>query len=55
MKIELPIYKLEAEISLLRMEMISTAEHKGIEHPETIKCSQALDVLLNRYQKIKCG
>lgn len=52
-KIELSIYHLEAEISLLRMEMISTAKLKGLEHPDTIKCSQALDILLNRYQKIK--
>ncbi|WP_226669101.1 aspartyl-phosphate phosphatase Spo0E family protein [Metabacillus litoralis] len=53
LKKELRLDKLEAEISLLRMEMISTAQFKGLKHPDTIKCSQALDCLITRYQKTK--
>lgn len=34
-------------------KMISTAQLKGFNHPETIKCSQALDVFLNKYQQNK--
>ena len=46
------IKDLENQINILRIHMINTVMSKGITHPDSIKCSQELDVLLNKYQKI---
>ena len=46
------IKDLENEINILRNRMIDTVMTKGITHPDSIICSQELDVLLNKYQKI---
>ncbi|OIJ12031.1 hypothetical protein BKP37_14730 [Anaerobacillus alkalilacustris] len=52
MKIELLKSKLEMKINSLRALMVSTAQLKGFTHPDTIKCSQELDVCLNEYHNI---
>ncbi|WP_084031634.1 aspartyl-phosphate phosphatase Spo0E family protein [Anaerobacillus arseniciselenatis] len=44
---------IELEINTLRSCMISKAQLKGINHPETIKISQDLDILLNDYQQLR--
>ncbi|WP_084822244.1 aspartyl-phosphate phosphatase Spo0E family protein [Bacillus sp. SA1-12] len=44
---------LEFEIFLLRYFMINTGKLKGLTHPQTIKFSQKLDNVLNKYQNIK--
>ncbi|GGM34573.1 hypothetical protein GCM10011351_20720 [Paraliobacillus quinghaiensis] len=41
------------KIKILRTIMIHKAKTKGITHPETVKSSQLLDSVLNRYQRIK--
>ena len=46
------IKDLENEINILRNRMIDTVMSKGITHPDSIICSQELDVLLNKHQKI---
>lgn len=50
---EIIAFKLENKINLLRIHMISTGLSKGLNHPNTIKCSQELDDLLNKYQQIR--
>ncbi|WP_084787507.1 aspartyl-phosphate phosphatase Spo0E family protein [Anaerobacillus alkalidiazotrophicus] len=40
------------KINSLRALMVSTAQLKGVTHPDTIKSSQELDVCLNEYLKI---
>ena len=47
------ITQVEFKIDLLRKRMITTAQLKGLKHPDTIKCSQELDIFLNKYQQIK--
>ena len=49
----LSLEELEYKIDFLRTRMIATGQLKGLTHPDTIKFSQELDVLLNKYQKIK--
>lgn len=46
------ITKIEYKIHVLRKRMISTAHLKGFNHHETIKCSQELDIFLNKYQQL---
>lgn len=46
------IIELQDRIDVLRNYMIDTAELNGLSHPNTIKCSQELDILLNQYQKL---
>ncbi|RUL47452.1 aspartyl-phosphate phosphatase Spo0E family protein [Lysinibacillus antri] len=36
----------------LQAQMINVGIVKGLTHPETIKCSQELDMLINQFQKI---
>ncbi|AZV43249.1 aspartyl-phosphate phosphatase Spo0E family protein [Peribacillus asahii] len=48
-----PLKHLEDAIHCLRTHMITVGISKGFNHPDTIKYSQTLDVLLNRYQKTK--
>ncbi|MDT8860753.1 aspartyl-phosphate phosphatase Spo0E family protein [Alkalihalobacillus sp. MEB130] len=47
------IIELEYKIDTLRIHMIQLAQSNGFNHPDTIKCSQELDVFLNKYQKLK--
>ncbi|MBM4764392.1 MULTISPECIES: aspartyl-phosphate phosphatase Spo0E family protein [unclassified Bacillus (in: firmicutes)] len=49
----LSLKELEDKIDVLRTCMIDLATSNGFTHPDTIKCSQELDVLLNEHQKIK--
>ncbi|SEP79487.1 aspartyl-phosphate phosphatase Spo0E family protein [Piscibacillus halophilus] len=50
--VEVPVTKLEGKIKDLKQYMISTAYAKGFNHPHTVKISQDLDKLLNKYQTI---
>jgi stage 0 sporulation regulatory protein len=45
--------ELEDKIAVLRNRMIDTVKIKGFTHPDSIRCSQELDCLLNKYQKAK--
>jgi len=47
------IIELEEKIFILQTRMITTGKSKGLNHPNTIKLSQELDILLNVYQKNK--
>ncbi|MFA9556679.1 aspartyl-phosphate phosphatase Spo0E family protein [Evansella sp. AB-rgal1] len=47
------IIELEFKIDTLRIQMMKLAQSKGFNHPDTIKCSQELDVFLNKYQGLK--
>ncbi|MFD2639298.1 aspartyl-phosphate phosphatase Spo0E family protein [Piscibacillus salipiscarius] len=52
--VELPnTKKLEVRIKALKQYMISTAYEKGFNHPHTVKISQELDTVLNKYQTAK--
>ncbi|SOC11087.1 Spo0E like sporulation regulatory protein [Ureibacillus xyleni] len=44
---------LENEIYNLRKRMIEMGRNKGLLHPETIKCSQELDEIMNQFQNVK--
>lgn len=44
---------LENDIQSLRSQMMVTVKEKGTNHPDSIKCSQQLDILLNKYQCLK--
>lgn len=44
--------KLEVRIKTLKQYMISTAYAKGFNHPQTVKISQELDEVLNKYQSV---
>jgi stage 0 sporulation regulatory protein len=43
---------LEYQIYTLRTRMITIGNLKGLTHPETIKLSQELDILLNQHRKV---
>ncbi|WP_339249869.1 aspartyl-phosphate phosphatase Spo0E family protein [Sporosarcina sp. FSL W8-0480] len=43
---------LSVMIYIKRTEMVEKAKNRGLTHPEVVACSQELDILLNRYQKI---
>ncbi|MBB5172529.1 aspartyl-phosphate phosphatase Spo0E family protein [Texcoconibacillus texcoconensis] len=45
--------KIEYKIHKLRIVMVATAEEKGFNHSDTIKCSQELDTFISKYQKLK--
>ncbi|KAA9013565.1 aspartyl-phosphate phosphatase Spo0E family protein [Niallia endozanthoxylica] len=47
----LSLKDLEYQIDTLRTQMINIGIMKGLTHPETIKLSQELDILLNQHQK----
>ncbi|MED4402477.1 aspartyl-phosphate phosphatase Spo0E family protein [Metabacillus fastidiosus] len=54
MKIQnMTLNELENDIQSLRSRMITTGMQKGLNHPDSIKYSQQLDVLLNKYQRLK--
>nr|WP_226035272.1 aspartyl-phosphate phosphatase Spo0E family protein [Aquibacillus saliphilus] len=44
---------LELFIFLLKNQMVYIGKLKGLSHPDTVKCSQRLDYILNRYQYVK--
>ncbi|WP_209124415.1 aspartyl-phosphate phosphatase Spo0E family protein [Alkalihalobacillus sp. BA299] len=46
------VERLKEEIEQKKMEMISTAENKGMTSLETLHCSQELDKLIYKFQKI---
>ncbi|QCR34389.1 hypothetical protein C1N55_03130 [Lysinibacillus sp. SGAir0095] len=43
---------LKVEIEALQNRMIDIGLSKGLTHPDTVKCSQELDVVLNYFQQI---
>ena len=45
--------ELKYKIDTLRFRMVSIAQLKGYNHPDTIKCSQELDVFINKYQRLE--
>ena len=45
--------KLLDQINSLKSHLVETANLKGFTHSDTIKISQELDILLNKYQKNK--
>ncbi|MEC2073314.1 aspartyl-phosphate phosphatase Spo0E family protein [Alkalihalophilus marmarensis] len=47
------LIKLEGRIEKLRCEMIKSGLKNGLNHPDTIKYSQQLDMLLNRYNRMR--
>ncbi|WP_368505317.1 aspartyl-phosphate phosphatase Spo0E family protein [Alkalihalophilus sp. As8PL] len=47
------IHTLESRIEATRQEMIKIGLTKGLQHPETIKLSQRLDLCLNKYNRLK--
>jgi len=49
----LSLKELEYRIDAVRTHMIVVGKLKGLGHPDTIKSSQELDILLNEYQKVK--
>lgn len=44
--------KLEGQIQMLRLKMISSGCTRGLTDPYTVKISQMLDAELNKYQKL---
>ena len=46
------VKRLKEEIEQKKMEMLHVAELKGISSPETLHCSQELDCLIYKFQKI---
>ncbi|MED1201971.1 aspartyl-phosphate phosphatase Spo0E family protein [Heyndrickxia acidicola] len=43
---------LRNQISQLRSEMIMVGQKKGLSHPETIECSQELDKLIIKFERL---
>lgn len=41
------------EMNALRIYLINIGKTKGLTHPDTIKISQELDLLINKYQHSK--
>lgn len=44
---------LMGRIKLKQRDMYTKAENLGYTHPSVVRCSQELDILLNRYQGLK--
>ena len=42
--------KLKLVIEIKRKDMYTKAKQLGLIHPEVVKCSEELDILLNKYQ-----
>ena len=51
-KAAISLLDLEHEIVTLQNRMIDIGLSKGLTHPDTVKCSQELDVVLNCFQQI---
>ncbi|WHX98684.1 aspartyl-phosphate phosphatase Spo0E family protein [Neobacillus sp. DY30] len=45
--------KIVMEINSLRIYLVNIGKTKGLTHPDTIKISQELDLLINKYQHSK--
>ena len=45
-------FEMKSKYFQLQAQMINVGILKGLTHPETIKYSQELDVLINQFQKI---
>lgn len=45
--------KLQQQIQAKKEEMINIGLTKGLAHPDTVKVSQELDTLLNKYMEVK--
>jgi stage 0 sporulation regulatory protein len=46
---------LKIQINNLRNKMILIGKEKGLSHPETLKCSEQLDKLIYKLQKLTYG
>lgn len=46
-------HTLEEQIKLKKQDMYAKARMLGFTHPAVVACSQELDRLLNRYQKLQ--
>ncbi|HWL11615.1 MAG TPA: aspartyl-phosphate phosphatase Spo0E family protein [Ureibacillus sp.] len=46
------LLELEDTIVNLQTRMIDIGLSKGLTHPETVKCSQELDLVLNQFQSM---
>ncbi|WP_430786656.1 Spo0E family sporulation regulatory protein-aspartic acid phosphatase [Virgibacillus flavescens] len=44
---------LKIVIDLLKICMIRIGNNKGFSHPLTVRCSQVLDTVLNRYRSVR--
>lgn len=51
-KVATSLLNLEDEIVTLKNRMIDIGLSKGLTHPDTVKCSQELDVVLNYFQQM---
>ncbi|MFC7686483.1 Spo0E family sporulation regulatory protein-aspartic acid phosphatase [Ureibacillus sp. GCM10028918] len=51
-KIAITLLDLEDAIATLQNRMIDIGLSKGLTHPDTVKCSQELDIVLNHFQQI---
>ena len=52
-KEDVSLIELEEKIFSLQTHMIAVGIVKGLAHPDTIECSQELDILMNKHLKIK--
>ena len=50
MTVLLESLKLKKQINLSRDNLIQLGQKKGLNHPETVKCSQELDKLIIEFQ-----
>lgn len=48
----LALLDLEDTIATLQNRMIDIGLSKGLTHPDTVKCSQELDMVLNHFQQL---
>lgn len=46
------VKRLKEEIEQKKKEMVHIAENKGMASPETLHCSQELDNLISKFQRI---
>ncbi|WP_285842726.1 aspartyl-phosphate phosphatase Spo0E family protein [Metabacillus litoralis] len=44
---------LKLVINILRSLMINIGRSKGLTHPKTVRYSQSLDIVLNKYSRLK--
>lgn len=52
-KESLSLLELEDKMFNLQARMINIGIVKGLTHPDTVKCSQELDVIINNLQNMK--
>lgn len=51
-KLTITLLDLEDAIATLQNRMINIGLSKGLTHPDTVKCSQELDIVLNHFQQM---